>query len=132
MHLSRNDAIEARRAALIDAGLLLLLVACLGSVAADLGAVRAILVLAAAGIVPGWALLTRFPLSDLLTTIALAVAFSIGLEILGSLVLGWADWWHPAVLGAALAAGSAALLLQDLVSALRRAATDQTEGSSCP
>jgi uncharacterized membrane protein len=109
----------SRAAAVIDLGSLVLLACGLAAVAAGSGPVRTVLVLAAAISVPGWALLTLLPATDLLTAVALSVAFSLALEIAGSLVLGWVGWWHPFVLAGVLCGASAVALLRHLVRTVR-------------
>jgi hypothetical protein len=108
------------KAALIDALLLLLLAGSVVAVAANLVRVRPELVIAAATFVPGWALMSRLPATDLLTSAALATALSMAAEIAGTLVIGWTHWWHPEVLGAIIAGASAVLLTVRIGSVLRR------------
>lgn len=106
--------VGTRARVIIDILLLALLVACVISSTVDVGVLRAALVLPAASFVPGWAVLAWVPPADLLTTVALAVAFSLAIEILGSLFLGWIGWWRPEVLAVGLAVASAALLIGEL------------------
>jgi hypothetical protein len=108
------------RATLIDMAALLLLAAAVASVVLHLQGARPATVIAAATFVPGWALLARRTTTDLLTNLALAVAFSFALMLAGSLALGWTRWWHPAVLGVVLAAGAAGVLVVRLVRQLVR------------
>jgi hypothetical protein len=98
------------RAALIDVMVLLLLLAAVIVVVADIRAARPALIIAAATVVPGWAVLSRLAATDLLTSVALAVAFSLAIETAGSVVLGWTHWWHPGPLAAVLAGASAGVL----------------------
>lgn len=102
----------------IDAALLALTAAAVALALTGAGLPRAVLVLAAAVSVPGWAALTRLPRTDLLTSAALAVVISIAIEICGSLVFGWAHWWHPWVLAVVLVVGSSAVIARDLTSLL--------------
>lgn len=104
---------------MIDLVALLLLGVTMVAALANVTSVRPELVIAAATFVPGWALLSLLPATDLLTSAALAAAMSLAVEIAGSLVLGWAHWWHPEVLGAVLAAASAVLLAVRIVAVIR-------------
>jgi hypothetical protein len=76
---------------------------------------RPLLVAMAACLVPGAAVLTMLPTPDRLTYLALAVGFSLALEVAGSLALAWLHWWHPEALGIALVVGSAGVLTSDLM-----------------
>jgi uncharacterized membrane protein len=117
-------------AALVDAGLLLLLALCVISVAVGVTGVRPLVVLLTAAFVPGAGLLTLFPVGDLTTAAALAIALSLTLETVGSLILVWVGWWHPDVLGGVLATLSGLLLVCDLAitaSFRRRTATESSE-----
>jgi hypothetical protein len=97
---------DPRRCATAD-GLLLVLAA--ATVAVCLlqshGAARLLLVLAAACLIPGSALLTRLRVEDELEAAALAVGLGFTIEAAGALVMVWTGWWHPIgwviVLGAA-------------------------------
>ena len=117
------------KAAVIDVLLLLLLAASVVAVSANLTSVRPELAVAAATFVPGWAVLSRLPATDLLTSAALAVAVSLTLEIGATLILGWTHWWHPQVLGAGLAGASAFLLVLRIAAVIRRRETRLRPGS---
>lgn len=112
------ENLTQRQLMAIHVALLVLTALAGASAAADAGAARAVLVLATAVLVPGWAVLTRLPRTDLLTSAALAVVISLALEICGSLVFGWVGWWHPWVLAVVLAAASAVLITYDLAGLL--------------
>lgn len=99
---------------LSDVVLLGLLGAAALAVLADLQPVRPFVLLVAACLVPGGAILTRLRTGEAITDLALAIGLSLGVEVAGSLVLVWAHWWHPAVLAVTLAVGSMVLLSTDL------------------
>jgi hypothetical protein len=89
------------------------------------GAARALLVLAAACLIPGSALLTRLPVADVLEGFALAVGLGFTVEGVGALVMIWTGWWHPfgwALALTVLACGMLALDLRDSTAAIRRSA----------
>lgn len=125
----RRDAMTSATAASIDVVVLVLLAGCFGAEIADNGVVRGMLVLVCGTFVPGWALLTRVPATDLITTAALAVALSLTVDAIGSLFMGWIGFWHPAALGAVLAIGSVLLVGTRLATFLRSPRTG-TEGST--
>jgi len=118
MNSHTPEKITPHQQVVIDAVLLVLTAAAVAIALLSDGLPRAALVLAAAISVPGWAVLTRLPRLDLLTSAALAVVISIAIEICGSLVFGWAHWWHPWVLAVVLVAGSASVIARDLVALL--------------
>jgi uncharacterized membrane protein len=119
------EKLTTRQVLAVDAALLVLTIAAAASSAAGAGLPRTLLVLVAALVVPGWAVLTRLPHADVLTSVALTVVISVAIEILGSLALGWAGWWHPWVLGVGLAGLSGLSIAHDLadrIGVLRRVA----------
>jgi uncharacterized membrane protein len=65
-------------------------------------------------LVPGGAALARTRVSGWPEWIGLSVSVSIALQTVGTLAMLWSRWWHPGVLAAGLAAGSAALLSYDV------------------
>ena len=87
---------DPRRCATADGLLLVLAVA---TVAVCLlqshGAARLLLVLAAACLIPGSALLTRLSVEDELEAFGLAVGFGFTIEAFGALAMVWTGWWHP-------------------------------------
>jgi hypothetical protein len=85
------------------------------AIAGALGPARPVVVLLAALLVPGGAMLTLLEVSEPLSAAALAVGLSLALEIAGSLAIVWTTFWHPVVLALALGAASVALLVRDLV-----------------
>ncbi len=105
---------------MLDIALLALLAAAVAAVVADVQPVRPFVVFAAACLVPGGAILTRLRTGESLTDLALAIGFSLAVDIAGSLLLTWSRWWHPEMLGIVLGAGSIALLASDLVRVRRR------------
>jgi hypothetical protein len=102
------------RRALVDLALILLVMCAAVAAAIPIGTVRPFLVFAAALIVPGAALLTLMDVREPLLAVAVAVAVSIAIDIVGSLLFVWTDFWHPAALAIALAAVSVGLLLGDI------------------
>lgn len=98
---------DPRRCATADCLLLLLaavtIVVCLLDAQ---GTARLLLVLAAACLIPGSALLTLLPVEDPLEAFALAVGLGFTVEAVGALVMIWTGWWHP--LGWAIALGMVA------------------------
>ncbi|HTC60126.1 MAG TPA: hypothetical protein VK691_08405 [Solirubrobacteraceae bacterium] len=108
---------DPRRRATAD-GLLLVLAA--ATVAVCLlqshGTARLLLVLAAACLIPGGALLTRLPVEDGLEAFGLAVGFGFTIEAFGALLMVWTGWWHP--FGWAIVLGLVACTV--LVADLRR------------
>lgn len=104
-----------RRCATAD-GLLLVLAA--ATVAVCLlqshGAARLLLVLAAACLIPGSALLTRLSVEDTLEAFALAIGLGLTIETVGALAMIWTGWWHPLGWAIALGALACALLAVDL------------------
>jgi uncharacterized membrane protein len=87
---------DPRRCITADCLLLVLAVATVALCLSDgHGVVRLLLVLAAACLVPGSALLTRLPVEDALEAIAFAVGFGFAIEAVGTLGMIWTGWWHP-------------------------------------
>jgi uncharacterized membrane protein len=110
---ARAGRLSAR--ALGDLALLALLAAAAVAVAGSLQPARPYVVLLAACLVPGGAILTALGRDhDLLSNIALVVGLSVAVELLGSAALAWAGWWHPDVLAYVLGGISALLLVVDL------------------
>lgn len=97
--------------------LVLLWLCALGAlaVAGLLGPARPFVVLVAALSVPGGAVLTRLNVDNTLTAVAITIGLSLGLDIAGSLALVWSTYWHPVVLAHLLGAGSAILLVWDIL-----------------
>lgn len=106
--------------ALGDLALLALLLAAALAVLASVQPVRPFVVLVAACLVPGGAILTLIGRGGApLANVALTLGLSIAIELLGSSALAFAGWWHPEVLAYVLGGASAALLLRDLMRAAR-------------
>ncbi len=76
--------------------------------------VRPFVILLAACLVPGGAILTLLGRHEALFDLAVAIGLSLTVEILGSCVLAWLGWWHPGALGVVLGGASAGLLVFDL------------------
>lgn len=106
---------DPRRCATAD-GLLLVLAA--ATVAVSLlqshGAARLLLVLAAACLIPGSALLTRLSVQDTLEAFGLAIGLGLTIETVGALAMIWTGWWHPLGWAITLGALACALLAVDL------------------
>jgi hypothetical protein len=106
---------DPRRCATAD-GLLLVLAA--ATVAVCLlqshGAARLLLVLVAACLIPGSALLTRLSVEDTLEAFGLAIGLGLTIETVGALAMIWTGWWHPLGWAIALGALACALLAIDL------------------
>lgn len=115
-HESRTGWLgDPRRCAIAD-GLLLVLAA--ATVAVCLlqshGAARLLLVLAAACLIPGSALLTRLPVEDVVEACGLAIGLGFAIETAGALVMVWTGWWHPFGWAIVLGAVACAVLAIDL------------------
>lgn len=82
------------------------------------GAARLLLVLAAACLVPGGALLTRLAVADAVEAVALAVALGFTVEAAGALAMAWSGWWHPFAYALALVGAASVLIVLDLRRAL--------------
>jgi hypothetical protein len=102
---------------LYDLALLALLAAAMLVVAVSLQQLRPFVVLLAACLVPGGAILTVLGRREALFDLALAIGLSLAVEILGSAVLAWLGWWHPEVLAGVLGGASVVLLVGDLLRA---------------
>ena len=75
---------------------------------------RLLLVLAAACLIPGGALLTRLPVEDELEALGLAVSLSFCIEAVGTLAMIWTGWWHPFGWALALVIAACVMLVLDL------------------
>jgi hypothetical protein len=73
---------------------------------------RLVLLLAAACLIPGSALLTLLAVEDPLEACGLAVGLGFTVEAVGALVMVWTGWWHP--FGWAILLGGVACLLLTL------------------
>jgi hypothetical protein len=106
---------DPRRCALADCLLLLLALATVAVCLLDAhGTARALLVLTAACVIPGSALLTRLPVADVLEGFALAVGLGFTIEGVGALVMIWTGWWHPFGWAIALTVIACGMLALDL------------------
>jgi len=83
--------------------------------------IRAFVVFAAMLLVPGGSVLTLLPVDRIPEWLGLAVSFSLAIEVAGSLVLIWTQWWRPEVLALVLTVLSGAALLRSLGRARRSA-----------
>jgi uncharacterized membrane protein len=75
---------------------------------------RLLLVLAAACLVPGSALLTRLPVEDPLEAFGLAVGLGFTIEAIGTLAMVWTGWWHPLEWAIVLVTAACGMFLLDL------------------
>lgn len=106
---------ETRRSVAADCGLLTVAAATvLISVAQPHGTTRLLLVLAAACLLPGCALLTRLGADEPLEAVALAVALGFTLEAAGAILMVWSGWWHPLAWALVLLFSSVAVIALDL------------------
>lgn len=106
---------DPRRCIIADSFLLALAAATL--LACLLGthsAARLLLLLAAACLIPGSALLTRLPVEDVLEALGLAVGLGFSIEAVGTLAMIWTGWWHPFVWALILVGAACAMLALDL------------------
>ncbi|WP_163552703.1 lipopolysaccharide biosynthesis protein [Candidatus Frankia alpina] len=116
----RGEAVGERTRAVVDAALLALLVLLVGVVLiVPHSALRPLVAIVCFSLVPGWAVLTRLAPLDPLTTLGLAVAFSLAAELLVSVVPVFLGAWHVgawyiAVPALVLGLPSAALIGLDL------------------
>jgi len=72
-----------------------------------------LLLLAAACVIPGSALLTLLSTEDELEAFALAVGLGFTIEAIGTLAMIWTGWWHPFGWAIALAVVACAMLALD-------------------
>ena len=96
----------------------LLLVLALAAAVADVVAaagstLRLVLSGLAALFVPGAAILTLLRPRELLEAAATAIGLSLAVEVIGSLVLSWAGWFHSVLLAGAIAVPSGIALAWD-------------------
>jgi hypothetical protein len=99
----------------VHAGLICVAVLTTGLVLADVtGPARLIATLVAMSLLPGAAVLTRLPTADPAAWCGLAIAISLAIETILSLLMVWTHQWYPNALGAVLAASSALILLHDI------------------
>lgn len=94
--------------------LLLALAAAVADVVAPAGSsLRLVLSGLAALFVPGAAILTLLRPRELLEAATTAIGLSLAVEVIGSLVLIWAGWFHPVLLAGAIAVPSGIALAWD-------------------
>jgi hypothetical protein len=111
---------DPRRCVIADSFLLALAAATLATCLFGAhSSARLLLLLAAACLIPGGALLTRLSVEDVLEAVGLAVGLGFSIEAVGTLGMIWAGWWHP--FGWALVLGGAACAM--LALDLRRSVT---------
>jgi hypothetical protein len=115
-----SDWRRTARASVV-ADLTLLALACAAAIVAvadPAGPARPLLVLCAACLLPGGALLTRLRVDDLVTALGLAVGLSMCAEAIGALAMVWTGWWHPVAFAIGLGVVACAALLLDAVRAI--------------
>ena len=87
---------DPRRCVIADGLLLVLAGATIAACLLDArGALQLLLLLAAACLIPGGALLTRLPSDGVLEATGVAVALGFSIEAAAALVMIWSGWWHP-------------------------------------
>ncbi|HEY4451305.1 MAG TPA: hypothetical protein VGN13_06895 [Solirubrobacteraceae bacterium] len=77
-------------------------------------AVRLLVLLAAACLVPGAALLCFLPTADPLVRVAMCVGLSLAVEALGALAMVWTGFWHPVAWAAVLGMAACISLAVDV------------------
>jgi hypothetical protein len=98
----------------VDLALLGLIGLCAGATTLSGGPARGVIVLVAALVVPGSAVMLRAGPSDLLSAAALAVAISLAIDTAVSVTSVWAKVWQPADLAIAIGVASAIAIADDL------------------
>lgn len=78
-------------------------------------AVRILVTLVAACLVPGGALIRYLRFDFGASWMAMATALSLAVETLASLALIWTGWWHPALVAIALGAISVVIIVFDWI-----------------
>jgi hypothetical protein len=99
---------------MFDLLLLALGVAAAIACVADLGTARPLLLLGAACLLPGGAVLALLPVANWLERLAIAIGLSLSVETAVTTVMTWTGWWHPFGLAIALGILAAGILLLDL------------------
>ncbi|MBL7501410.1 hypothetical protein I6A84_36550 [Frankia sp. CNm7] len=105
----------------LHAGLVAVFALAAGLAAMDVtGPVRLVATLVAVVLLPGAAILTRLRTADLAVWFGLAMALSLAVAIVASLLMVWTRQWYPVASGLALGTLSALVLLDDIRRALAR------------
>ncbi|ABD10958.1 hypothetical protein ThrDRAFT_01966 [Frankia casuarinae] len=81
--------------------------------------VRVLLAVPAAFLLPGAAVLARLPVDGTAAWIGLAVAISLAVDVLTSMLMVWSGWWHPAVMQSVVGLACCAVLIHSLRAELR-------------
>jgi hypothetical protein len=106
---------DARRCIAADCLLLALAGSALAVCLADGRSVsRLLLVLGAACLVPGCAVLTRLPVANAFEAVGIGVSLGFCIEAAGALAMVWTGWWHPFVLAITITAAASVMLAADL------------------
>ena len=116
-------AMTARVRCLVDVGALVVAFAAACSTQLSAGSpVRAIVVLAAFVLVPGWSLVSLTTSGPPVAMLGLAIGLSLAIDIVGSLALVWTGLFTDAqTFTAILGAGAVALLMRDAGRQMRSA-----------
>lgn len=86
------------------------------------GPVRSVVVFAALILVPGAAVVPYLQIRELSQYLGLTIAFSLGVGVIGAMIMASLGWWHPVVLGALVAVASCVSLGCDVRHIARSAA----------
>jgi hypothetical protein len=78
------------------------------------GPLRSVVVFAALILVPGAAVVPYLQIRDLSQFLGLTIAFSLGVGVIGAMILASLGWWHPVVLGALVVVASCVSLGWDI------------------
>jgi hypothetical protein len=93
---------------------------------------RPLILLCAATLVPGGAILTLLPARNALEAVGLAVVLGGSLLTTVALAMIWTGFWHPTAAAAAVGALAAALLIVDLARRIRHYRSEVTVGAVAP
>ncbi len=78
------------------------------------GPLRSVVVFAALILVPGAAVVPYLHIRDLSQFLGLTIAFSLGVGVIGAMIMATLGWWHPFALGALVAVASCVSLGSDV------------------
>ena len=99
----------------LDAALLVLTGAAALAIVLDVtGPLRHVVVFAAVLLVPGSAFGLFLGPTDLASFVGLAVGLSLGIGVVGPMLLIWLGWWQPLILGIVVATISCSALIVDI------------------
>lgn len=103
-----------RHRVLVDSSLLVLAAAAVLATVLPIPEVRPFLVIAAALVLPGAAIVTRLRVQEPIATAALIISLSLAVDTAGALLLVWTGSFHPGALAADIVGASSALIFIDL------------------